>query len=306
MTKPSVPPRPVRQVPKDLRAYIDALDEIGELQRIDAEVSLDYELGAIVRRSYDLMAPAPLFTNITGVTPGFRVLGAPAGVSAQPGLYLSRVALSLGLDPRATGSEIVAALVEARDATPIPPRIVSTGPCKEVVATGGDVDLGRLPAPLLHGHDGGQVPQHLRDHRRPHAGRQLDELVDLPDAVHGRAPHVRPRRADPASRGHPRDVARARRGHAGRGRDRGSSRRSRSSGGMPLPEGVNEADFIGAYLGEPIDVVRCETVDLEVPATAEIVIEGMLSTSEVAPKGRWASSPGSPIRATTSRSRSTT
>src|SRR5690242_17732760 len=60
---------------KDLRAYVDALDELGELQRIDAEVSLDYELGAIVRRSYDLMAPAPLFTNMTGVEPGFRVLG---------------------------------------------------------------------------------------------------------------------------------------------------------------------------------------------------------------------------------------
>jgi 4-hydroxy-3-polyprenylbenzoate decarboxylase len=56
-------------------------------------------------------------------------------------------------------------------------------------------------------------------------------------------------------------------------------------GGMPLPEGVDEADFIGAYVGEPIDVVRCETVDLEVPASAEIVIEGMLSISEVAPEG---------------------
>src|ERR1700739_4821836 len=51
-------------------------------------------------------------------------------------------------------------------------------------------------------------------------------------------------------------------------------------GGMPLPEAVNEADFIGAYLGEPVDVVRCETVDLEVPATAEIAIEGHLSRTE--------------------------
>ena len=42
---------------------------------------------------------------------------------------------------------------------------------------------------------------------------------------------------------------------------------------MPLADGVNEADFIGAYLGEPLEVVNCETVDLQVPATAEIVIE---------------------------------
>ena len=56
-------------------------------------------------------------------------------------------------------------------------------------------------------------------------------------------------------------------------------------GGMPLPEGVNEADFIGAYLGDPVDVVRCETVDLEVPATAEIVEVETISMSETASEG---------------------
>ena len=56
-------------------------------------------------------------------------------------------------------------------------------------------------------------------------------------------------------------------------------------GGMPLPSGMNEADYAGAYFGEPIDVVRCETVELEVPATAEIVIEGHLSRTETAPEG---------------------
>ena len=141
---------------RDLRAYIGALEKIGEIQRIDAEVSLDYEIGAIVRRSYDLMAPAPLFTNIAGVAPGFRVFGAPAGVSGQPGLYLSRVAVSLGLDPEAGGMQIVDALVRARGVEPLPPEVVSTGPCKEVIAVGDDVDLRRLPAPLLHGHDGGR------------------------------------------------------------------------------------------------------------------------------------------------------
>jgi 4-hydroxy-3-polyprenylbenzoate decarboxylase len=125
--------------------------QVVALQQIDAEVSLDYELGAIVRRSYDLMAPAPLFTNMTGVDPGFRVLGAPAGVSAQPGLYLARVALSLGLAPESTGAEVVAAIVAGREADLIPPRLVSTGPCKEVIAVGDEVDLRRLPAPLLHG-----------------------------------------------------------------------------------------------------------------------------------------------------------
>ncbi|MBI5396972.1 MAG: UbiD family decarboxylase, partial [Verrucomicrobia bacterium] len=55
--------------------------------------------------------------------------------------------------------------------------------------------------------------------------------------------------------------------------------------GMPLDENVNEAGFIGGYLGEPVDVVNCETVDLQVPATSEIVIEGTLSATETVWEG---------------------
>jgi 4-hydroxy-3-polyprenylbenzoate decarboxylase len=55
--------------------------------------------------------------------------------------------------------------------------------------------------------------------------------------------------------------------------------------GMPLDEHVDEADFIGGYLGEPVDVVACETVDLDVPATSEIVLEGTVSLEETAREG---------------------
>jgi UbiD family decarboxylase len=47
--------------------------------------------------------------------------------------------------------------------------------------------------------------------------------------------------------------------------------------GSPLPAGVCEWDVMGGYRGEPAELVRCETVDLEVPTTAEIVIEGVIS-----------------------------
>jgi UbiD family decarboxylase len=56
-------------------------------------------------------------------------------------------------------------------------------------------------------------------------------------------------------------------------------------GGMPIAANVNEADFIGGYLGEPVDVVACETVPLDVPATAEIIIEGTISIKETALEG---------------------
>src|SRR5207249_4679218 len=47
--------------------------------------------------------------------------------------------------------------------------------------------------------------------------------------------------------------------------------------GSPIPPGVCEWDVMGAYRAEPAELVRCETVDLEVPASAEIVIEGFIS-----------------------------
>lgn len=55
--------------------------------------------------------------------------------------------------------------------------------------------------------------------------------------------------------------------------------------GMPLPQFVNESDYLGGYFGEPLEVVKCETVDLEVPATSEIVVEGYLSATETTMEG---------------------
>ena len=56
-----------------------------------------------------------------------------------------------------------------------------------------------------------------------------------------------------------------------------------------MPEGVDESHVLGAHFGEPIDVVRAETVELPVPATAEIVIEGHISHTEVDHEVRWVS-----------------
>jgi 4-hydroxy-3-polyprenylbenzoate decarboxylase len=63
-------------------------------------------------------------------------------------------------------------------------------------------------------------------------------------------------------------------------------------GGMPIPEGMDEAAFLGAYFGEPLDVVCAETVDLVVPATAEIVVEGFVSPTETAMEGPMDEFPG--------------
>ncbi len=89
---------------RSLREYVEALRSIGELQEIDQQVDWNLEIGAITRRVYETGGPAVLFNRIEGIEPGFRVLGAPAGVSARPGQPMARVATSIGLPPTATRS----------------------------------------------------------------------------------------------------------------------------------------------------------------------------------------------------------
>jgi UbiD family decarboxylase len=54
---------------------------------------------------------------------------------------------------------------------------------------------------------------------------------------------------------------------------------------MPIPDGVSEAEYVGAMTGEALELVKCDTNNLHVPATAEIVFEGTLSITEMAPEG---------------------
>ncbi|MBW4595661.1 MAG: UbiD family decarboxylase [Brasilonema angustatum HA4187-MV1] len=269
---------------KSLREYIDVLKEIGEVQEIDQEVDWNLEIGAITRRSYDLKAPAPLFNNIKGIEKGFRVLGAPGGVSRQPGLYLSRIAISLGLDPYASGQEIIEKLAQARLKTLIPPKLVQTGSCKENILLGNQVDLLRFPAPIIHAGDGGRyintigtIVAQTPDKKWTNWSIARMMILDknrmagiVAPAQHLGKIHAMWKELDK-----PMPFALA----------LGVEPAIPFVSGMPVPDFVDESGFIGAYLDEALEVVRCETVDLEVPATAEIVIEGLLSHTETAPEG---------------------
>jgi UbiD family decarboxylase len=269
---------------KSLREYIDALKEIGEIQEIDKEVDWNLEMGAITRHCYELRAPAPLFNSIRGIEKGFRVLGAPAGVSRQHELYLSRCSISLGFPARANGQGLIEALAKARAASPIPPRIVESGPCKENILLGDDVDLLRLPSPYIHDGDGGRylgtygtIVAQTPDGRWTNWSISRVMLLDKRKmtGVVNILQHVGMIHNMWKELGKPMPFALA----------LGVEPVIPFVSSMELPAYLNEADYIGGYLGEPIDVVLCETVDLYVPATSEIVIEGFLSHEETAMEG---------------------
>src|SRR3989304_10326889 len=119
----------------DLREYIAELEKEGELRRIKKEVDWDQEVGAIIRRSYDLKAPAPLFEKIKGCPKGYRILGAPVGTSSAPNRLHCRLAISMGLPPTSTREEIIERYIKGKNNF-LKPILVKEGPCKENILLG--------------------------------------------------------------------------------------------------------------------------------------------------------------------------
>jgi 4-hydroxy-3-polyprenylbenzoate decarboxylase len=278
---------------RSLREFIAELDAIGELQPIDAEVDWKLEIGAIIRRSYDLRAPAPLFNTITGyVDSGFRVLGAAGGLSgsAHP---LARIALALGLPADTAGKGIMDAIVAARARPGIPPVPIATedAPCKQHIVLGDDIDLFAFPTPLIHGNDGGRYIQTygMNIARTPDGSwtnwsinRMMIAGKDRLACLIPGPQHLGLIRAQWAALGKPMPIALA----------LGVEPGLPYVGAMPLPEGADESHFLGALFGEGIEVVPAETVDLLVPASAEIVIEGHIAFDEDVMEGPMNEYPG--------------
>jgi UbiD family decarboxylase len=262
----------------DLRSYLDALDELGDLVRITRQVDGDLETAAITRRSYELRSPAPLFENIQGAQPGFRIFGAPAGLSSRADAPYARVALSLGLPAESTGRDILNVLLAARDATPVPPVLVDpvTAPCRQNVLLGDEASLDRFPIPIVHENDGGR-----------YANTWGTLIVKTPDGSWVNWSIARVMKIDGkrmtgmiippqhiglvweqwVALGEPMPFALV----------QGPEPAISCVSCIPLPDRVNEADYLGALFGEPLKLIKALTVDLEVPATAEIVIEGHVS-----------------------------
>ncbi|GGY67824.1 UbiD-like decarboxylase [Streptomyces geysiriensis] len=268
----------------NFRDFVAELLTTGDAVDIGKPVSPTLEAGAVTRRVYDTRSPAPLFSALTEGDPGFRILGAPAGLSGRPGETYGRLAAHFGLGRDTTPRDLLEKLISAMRAAPVPPRVVPTGPCKENVLTGDDVDLTRFPVPLLHQQDGGR-----------YFGTYGFHVVRTPDErwtswsvsrtmLHGPSTLVGP--AMPQQH-----LGMIHRMWAERGERTpwamvlGAPPAALAAAGMPLPAEVDESGYVGALTGSPVDVVRAETNDLYVPANSEIVLEGYISPDETAPEG---------------------
>lgn len=270
--------------PATMRQFVSALAELGEVVEVDREVDWDREMGAIARLCYETGSPAPLFTNVRGNHRAFRAIGAPMGASRRLGTPLVRLALALGLDPTATAREIIDALLAARSRRPVEPIVVDSGPCKQNVRLGDDVDLTELPIPHLHEGDGGRylntlgmIVARTPDGKWTSWSVARIMLLDEKRGCGAVAPFQHIGRVHNAWREIGEDMPFA--------VALGVEPMSLFAAASPLPAHLDEVDYVGALAGGPVELVRCETVDLEVPASSEIVLEGHLSIEELAMEG---------------------
>jgi 4-hydroxy-3-polyprenylbenzoate decarboxylase len=258
---------------RDVRDFLDLLERHGELQRIQEEVDWNLEMGAITRHCYDLGAPAVLFEKIKGYPKGYRALGAPLGASRKLGHSLfARTALALGLSANTPAKEIMESYL-ARKEKSIKPVLVEGGPCKENIVKGEDVDLLKFPAPLIHEGDGGR-----------YIGTWHTVITKDPDSSWVNWGMYRLMIHDRNTLG----CLFPQQQHIGQIYQKYEAKNlpmpaAVAIGGQPVipivscvmvPTFVSEVEIAGALQGEPIPLVKCETVDLEVPASAEIILEG--------------------------------
>src|ERR1051326_54971 len=262
---------------EDLRGYLQHLEQQGQLKRVSEEVDTKYDIAAGIRKTSDIEGPALLFENIKNFH-GWRVLG---------GLFATRKLIALGLGvPEDQLLERYLTLEDKR----IPPATVSTGPVKEIKWTGADVDLHKLPIVTHAGKDVGayvtigvQVgkdpdngARNLSIHRMLLLGKDRLSLWAPPDHHLGRMIL----KAEEKKRGL--EVATA------IGVEPAIVIGSQAKG----PFGVDEYPGAGGLRGAPVALVRCETIDVEVPAMAEIVIEGGTVPGERVADGPYGEYPG--------------
>jgi UbiD family decarboxylase len=257
----------------DLREFLDRLEKEGEIVHVGVEVDPKYEIGAVCRRV---------------LTDG--------GVEHNKALFFER--------PKGSSVPFAAGLLDSRNryylATgiprenfwrellektqkPIPPRVVKEGPCKEHVALGKDVDLFKFPIPTLNEKDGGPyITQGTTIIKNPETGVRNVGMYRL--MVH-----------DSRSIGILAAQYRQINEFARKAHERGEAFPVAITIGqdpavtcssiVALPPNTDELGLAGALRGSPVDLVRCETIPLEVPATAEIVLEGEIRPGDMREEG---------------------
>jgi 4-hydroxy-3-polyprenylbenzoate decarboxylase len=274
----------------DLRDFLRALEKRGELKRISFEVDPHLEITEFADRSVKTSGPALLFEKPKG-----------SDIPVLINAFASAARMELALE--AAPDEIagrIAELIEMRkpegllgklkmlpklaDLASVFPKTVSSGPCKDVIQRD-DFSLDRLPILHCWPQDGGRfITLPMVFSRNPDTGKRncgcyrLQVYDARTTGMHWQthkqgAEHYR--RLSAAGQRKRMDIAVA----------IGADPATMYSAILPLPPDLDEMMLAGFLRGKPVEMVKCETSDLEVPANSEIVLEGYVELGELRREG---------------------
>ena len=258
----------------DFRNHLLLLEKNHKLLRVNKEVDTRFEISAATRKISDQDGPALLFENIKNFT-GWKVA---SGIFATQKL----LALALGLPMDASEQTIMNRYLDI-DQKRVKPRWVKSSPVKEIIMKGKDIDLSKLPIPIHSKLDVGpyltsgvEIARHpdtgvqnVSIHRRKFLSSNKTAILASPPQHLGIMIDL----AEKRGIGLP--IATA----------IGAEPSLSLASCIGAPEGVDETEIAGAIQGTPIELVKCETIDVAVPANAEIIIEGVILPNERVPCG---------------------
>ena len=253
----------------DIRSFIDALDERGELVRISREVSPKYEMPALMVQ-LEKAGKAFVFENVSGAT--FPLVGGLLSNAKRLGLSVGQD-VSGAYDHRNHAQVYREAVSKAQS-----PIVVDSAPVKDVVLTGADIDLAKLPVPTFFELDSGPFMTGAvgisfdSEHDKLNMGfyrglilgtdRLLANASSMSDLrrIYAAAEKAGEKMPIALCIGVPPALLMAASGKT--------------------PPGLTELDIAGGLMGQPVELVKCETSDLLVPAAAEIIIEALVDPTD--------------------------
>ena len=278
----------------DLRGFLSQLEADGELKRIRTEISPQLEMTEICDRVLRAGGPALLFE---------RPKGYDIPVLANLFGTVRRVAAAMGVAEPSALREVGQLLAMLREPEPpkglrdlwdkfpvwkqllnMPPKNVASAPCQELVLEGKDVDLGRLPVQTCWPQDAGPlITWGLTVTRGPAKPRQnlgiyRQQLIGGNRVIMRWLAHrggALDFRDHVLSSAEPFPVAVA----------LGADPATMLAAVTPIPDTLSEYQFAGLLRGARTELVKCLGSNLEVPATAEIVLEGVIQSDDAAEEG---------------------
>jgi 4-hydroxy-3-polyprenylbenzoate decarboxylase len=273
--------------PSDLRSWIALLEREGELVRVSAEVDPHLEVTEIVDRIVKAGGPALLFERPKGASHPLLInqFGTERRMClafGEPSLDAVAAKLEdvLEMQPPQGLVDKVRGLKKLKSIADSLPQVTRRGAAQQTVLTGDDVDLGRLPIQTCWPGDAGPfitlpavITKDPRTNSRNVGMYRMQVLDRATTAMHWQI--HKDGRADYLATDGRIEVAAA----------LGLDPVTTYTASAPLPKHIDELMLAGFLRGEPVQLVQAKTVDLQVPANAEIVLEGYIEKDELTAEG---------------------